>query len=347
MANWTLDNEYLTFDDVSLVPQFSDIESRHKINLYHSKNLSLAVPFISANMRTVTGVEMIKALDDIGGFGILHRFFNSINDLEKALIELNEAPYRFGVSIGVNEDSYPLLELYDKYHVIYLCIDIAHGYHDKTFKMIEYIKSKYENKFKIIAGNVATGEAATQLVDAGADIVKVGIGGGSHCTTRVVTGHGVPQLSAIRQVAEAREIYSKSGHSFGIIADGGIRNSGDIAKSIAAGADFVMLGKLLAGCEESPAELKRTVNGLEKIYRGSASFEAQKLRRDNIIAEGVQSSIPYTGPVKAIIYQLANGLKSALSYSGAHNLIEFQQKAQFIKITHNSYIEGTPHGANT
>lgn len=330
--------EYLTFDDVSLVPQYSDVASRHDVDLscgtHFGLGLTRSVPILSANMATVTDFDMCAAIWEAGGLGVLHRF--------QPLEEIVNAKFtKLVASVGV-DDYEERLEAYRSMGFNLLCVDVAHGHHQKVRKLLNYIRNKYGGYFTIIAGNVCTAEGAKFLVDAGADIIKVGVGPGSHCSTRVVTGHGIPQLSAI---LECKEALIKTPY-IGLIADGGIRNSGDIAKAIAAGADYVMIGRLFAGCEEAPSEAVSTPNGLVKVYRGSASYEAQLNRREKstIITEGVQSQVPYTGPVSDVVKRLANGLKSACSYSGASSLEGFKSKSKLIKVSSASYVEGTPHG---
>lgn len=329
----------LTFDDISLVPRYSTVASRHEVSLacgYHFGH-NLKVPILSANMRTVTGVSMCEAMERAGGLGVLHRF-QSLKEME----DIATMPDRPNMMVSIGVDDYKdRLELYNEYGFVNLCIDVAHGHHAKMANVLNDIRSLYGDRFFITAGNVCTAAGAKFLVKNGADTVKVGVGPGSHCTTRVVTGHGVPQFTAIQKIRHAVE------GEAAIIADGGIRNAGDIAKAIVAGADYVMIGRLLAGCAEAPSEAVMRPDGLKKVYRGSASYEAQISRRDKrtIIAEGVQSEIPYTGTVEQVVTKLSNGLKSACSYSGARTLNEFKEKAQYIEVTGASFVEGTPHGA--
>ncbi len=329
----------LTSDDVSLVPGLSNIKSRHDIDLSWGK-LGLKIPLISSNMDTVTEEDMAIAMHNEGGMGIIHRFLD-LQRLDQIIKRCKHVGATPCVSVGINGDSHELLDVAIKNNIRHYCVDVAHGHHSGVADMIGTIRrltKDWLGDVTIIAGNVCTLAGAKYLADAGANIIKVGVGPGSHCTTRVVTGHGVPQLTAIQDIRLG--LYP----DIEVIADGGIRNSGDIAKAIAAGADYVMLGRLLAGCEESPSESYRG----RKLYRGMASREAQKDRgrsNDKIIAEGVKSEIKVTGSVSDMIRKLRGGLASACSYAGASTLEEFKSKAKFIRVTQSSYIEGTPHGS--
>lgn len=341
--------EWLTYDDVLLVPQYSDIPSRKQIDLTSGK-LGLRVPFISANMDTITEENMAIAMHNAGGLGVIHRFLGP-KRLYQIIKRVKAAGAIPVVSIGINGDSDELLDVALKNKVTHFCIDVAHGHHKGVIDRIKQIRSLFENnpigpedfvksKPIIIAGNVATGLGLVDLAEAGADIIKVGIGPGSHCTTRIVTGHGVPQLSAIMDCAR----YSRD-LGVEIIADGGIRNSGDIAKAIAAGADYVMLGRILAGCDETPGDVCYLDGNKVKVYRGMASFEAQTDRGKRRAPEGVASYANITGPTQDKVAELADGLCSAFSYTAARDTKTFKENAVFVRVTHNSYIEGTPHGA--
>jgi len=338
----------LTYDDVLLVPGHSDISSRHDIDL-SSGELNLSTPFISANMDTVTEENMAIAMHEQGGMGIIHRFLcpERLDQIIKRIKSTGGSPC---VSVGINGDSEELLHVAIKNKVRLYCVDVAHGHHVGVAARIADIRrlTKGWEDVTIIAGNVATPSGARFLVSAGANVIKVGIGPGSHCTTRIVTGHGVPQLTAIKNIYNSLIEYWDDGSPVEIIADGGIRNSGDIAKALAVGADYVMLGRLLAGCKETPVETISRDGKRYKLYRGMASFGAQKDRgrtKKNIISEGVASDVPETGHVSDIIGELRGGLASAYSYTGARNTKEFKEKAKLIRVTSSSYVEGQPHGA--
>ena len=342
--------EWLTYDDVLLVPQLSSIRSRKNIDLKSGK-LNLSIPFISSNMDTVTEENMAIAMYNAGGAGIIHRFLNAdrLDQIIKRVKSCNALPI---ISVGVNEDSNDLILCALRNRCYAFCVDVAHGHHNAVAKRVMELRERIPHHTHegpiIIAGNVATPEGVRFLVEAGANIIKVGIGPGSHCTTRIVTGHGMPQLSAVAQcAAEAKKFIEYLDNPIEIIADGGIRNSGDIAKALGAGADYVMLGRLLAGTNEAPGEviMDSKIGKKVKFYRGMASLSAQNSIGKNRAPEGVSSTVEATGSVAKIIDNLADGLRSALSYTAVTNIAEFKEKATFVRVTHNSYIEGTPHGA--
>lgn len=328
----------LTFDDVVLVPQYSEVVSRKLV--YTTTQVggrTLKVPILSANMDTVTGLEMAKVMDELGGMGVLHRFASA----EQQLAWVKELGNKAVPSIGVHADDLVRAESYRKYTSA-ICVDIAHGHNKLAGDTVEHV---FKLGFStIIAGNIATADGAEYLVSKGANVVKVGVSPGSMCTTRVVTGHGYPQLSAITQVAKRLLRYPY----ITLVADGGIRNSGDIVKSIAAGADAVMIGGLFAGSDETPGELLPVKNGKQqKLYRGSASESAQKASRgfvSNDAPEGEHTYVDAKGPVKDIVANLMGGLRSGMSYAGAFTLHELQQNAVFARITANGLAEGKPHG---
>jgi IMP dehydrogenase len=335
-------NQAITFDDVLLEPQYSEVETRKNVDISTSLlGFKLLNPLISANMDTVTEANMAIAMNNLGGIGILHRY----QDIQAIVDQAKLIKQNGGIviaSIGVGSEAVNLGSwLIANKTADGLCIDIAHGDSKLMIETITAIKKDFPTA-KIIAGNVATYEGGKRLLEAGADALKVGIGPGAVCTTRRVTGHGVPQITAIAEVAELKKDFK-----FDLIADGGIRDSGDIAKALAFGADTVMIGSLFATTTEAPG----TIMQGQKIYRGMASREARsdfdpELPTD-YTPEGVAIMKPMTGPVSLVVNNLNGGLKSALSYSGSNNLTEFRQKVRFMLITGASHIEGTPHGMST
>ncbi len=331
------ETEHYCFDDVLLVPQYSEIESRKDIDISTEiAGINLNIPIISANMDSVTEDIMAQAMYECGGLGILHRYSN-FEKIFKQIEYLNANKVFPIPSIGVNDLDKKFIEELCKRSKIEelsiistVCIDIAHGNCKRTEEMIRLLKDLL---FKVIAGNVATLDGAIDLVEAGADVIKVGIGPGSLCTTRIVTGSGVPQLSAIMDVCHIK----KQNPNVKIIADGGIKNSGDIVKALAAGADAVMIGRLFAGCKETPGEVVRG----KKVYRGMASYSAQMDYNGEVhgTPEGEAIFVDAKGSVKDIVKQLSDGIRSGLSYSGASNIKELQKKAYFIKVSSNTLIE--------
>jgi len=322
----------LTFDDVLLVPNYGN-ESRDDGDVSAALGrYKYSIPVISANMDSITGPKMAAAMTDAGGLGILHRFMTvdenvlAFRQTAGFTISTDEV----GVSIGVGEKEQERAEALYSAGAQLFCIDIAHAHSKQMGKMIKWLRTEYKDVY-IIAGNVATYSGADYLVSCGADAVKVGIGAGSVCTTREVTGFGVPQLTAIMDCARIDKP---------IIADGGMRTSGDIVKALAAGATMVMLGGMLAGTDES-------LGGW--TYRGMASQEARQdyYRFDTgsgyRVAEGVSVDVFSRGPVTAVLAEIVGGIKSGLSYAGAKNLDDLRRKAQFIEITPATEREGRPH----
>jgi IMP dehydrogenase len=293
-------------------------------------------------MDTVTEYTMMAAMATLGGIGILHRFM-SIEDtgrnIRKFRSNFPEDP--LAVSIGVNGDTDARIALFKELGIDITCIDIAHGDNDRVIDLIGSLKDV--GRWDVIAGNIATPEAAERLCIAGVDAIKVGIGPGSMCTTRLMTGFGVPQLSAIIECAQIADQYNVP-----IIADGGIRTSGDIVKSLAAGADSVMVGSLLAGTQETPGEV-RTIGGNKfKEYRGMASKDAMVSWRgevpDGIAAEGESTLRSFIGPVSTVVQELLGGIRSGLSYNGSLNIVCLQTSAVFRFVSPNTIIENKPHG---
>ena len=331
--------EALTYDDILLVPQYSDIESRKEIDIGNAldEKIHLDLPIISAPMDTVTTTKMAIAMGKIGALGIIHRY----NSIEKQCAMVKEAWEHVeyvGAAVGVVGDY--LKRASRLYHngARILCVDVAHGHHKLAERAIKSIKELLKDDVHIIAGNIATLEGFNSMADWGADSIRCNIGGGSICSTRVQTGHGVPGLQTIFDCA-------KSDRDAKIIADGGIRSSGDIVKALAAGADLVMLGSMLAGTDESPGDMIiGALNTKTKVYRGMASKEAQFDWRGKFSSnEGISTTIPYKGSVKNVLTDLSNGIQSGLSYSGCRNITELQENAIFVRQTFSGLTESNPH----
>ena len=327
----------LTYDDVLLVPQYSDIRSRSQISIKSDlgKGIELDVPIIASPMDTVSETEMANGLGNMGGIAIIHRY-NTIEE-QSAMIASMPSEILVGAAVGVIGDFKNRARAAVEAGAKLICIDVAHGHHILMKEAITVIKEAMPN-VHIMAGNVATLEGFNDLADWGADSIRCNIGGGSICTTRIQTGHGVPGLETILQCA-------KSDRDAKIIADGGIKNSGDIVKALAAGADAVMLGSLLAGTDLSPGETFKGSNGeLRKAYRGMASAEAQKDWRGRVSsAEGVASSIPYRGELYHVVSELQRGIRSGFSYSGARSIKEMRAKAKWLRQTNASAVESSAH----
>lgn len=335
----------LTFDDVLLMPRHSEMNSRMTPNLSSrvTKNFSLKTPVIAANMDTVTEAEMAIKMAELGGMGILHRFMTpeeQINQIKLMRDKIRALGLPVAASIGVKEEGMRRADMLADAGVDILTIDIAHGDSVMMFETLEYVKKKYP-KIDIIAGNTAMPEGVKGLIEHGADAVKVGIGPGSMCTTRIITGCGVPQLTAVAMcVMEARK------YNVPVIADGGIKTSGDIVKAFAAGADTVMLGSMLSGTLETPGE---TVGGKKK-YRGMASKDAQVSWRGDLpkgmAPEGEARWIASKGPVENIIFELSGGIRSGMTYLNAQTIADINKNARFMEMTSSGMVESKPHGLN-
>ena len=357
----------LTYDDIQLVPQYSNIPTRTQINLKTlvSRRYGLLNPIVASPMDTVCGLEMAYKMFKLGGVGCIHRF-NSIEEQSNIVKELYHRIYsneyilhwrnsNFGftewgvhlddwhaeiphipimASIGVSEsDKQRAKSLVDNGCNIIL-IDVAHGHHENVRKMIEWCKTNLDEKVDVIAGNIATKESAQELESWGADGLRVGIGGGSLCTTRVKTGFGVPNVSCLEDITSVAKTP--------VMADGGIRSSGDISKALAIGASSVMLGSLIAGTDEAPGQIVETPKGLYKRYRGSASLETKVTHgQQTRNVEGESTTIPYKGGVKFIVNGLIDGVKSALSYGGAEDLEHFSPS--YVLVTNSGINEAKPH----
>ena len=341
--------EALTFDDVLLLPKYSNVlPSNTDIFLNLTKKIYLKVPFLTSAMDTVTESKMATAIAIEGGMGIIHRNLN-IKNQSSEVKKVKSKSLLVGAAIGTNKEDLDRARSLISNGVDLIVIDTAHGHSEKVLKTLSKIK-KITKKIPVCVGNIATGEAAKKLYNSGADIIKVGIGPGSICTTRMVAGIGVPQISAIMDVKKALKKRNVK-----IISDGGIKFSGDIAKALAAGADAIMMGSIFAGTEESPGKKFKIKGKIYKQYRGMGSIGAmsagsanryfQKNFKDKskFVPEGVEGRVEYKGKVSKIIYQLQGGLRSSMGYIGAKNLKEINKKAKFVKITKAGFYESMVH----
>ena len=341
--------EALTFDDVLLLPKYSRIlPINTDISLRLTKKILLKVPFLTSAMDTVTESLMAIAIAKEGGLGIIHRNLK-IKDQTKEVRKVKNKKLLVGAAVGTNKDDLDRVRSLTSNGVDLIVIDTAHGHSEKVIKTLSTIK-KIAKDIPVCVGNIATGEAAKQLYNSGADVIKVGIGPGSICTTRMVAGIGVPQISAIIEVKKA--LYKKQ---ISIISDGGIKFSGDVAKALAAGADAIMMGSIFAGTDESPGKKFKDKGKIYKQYRGMGSIGAmssgsanryfQKNFKDKskFVPEGVEGRVEYKGKVSKIIYQLQGGLRSSMGYIGAKNLKELNKKGKFVKITKAGFYESMVH----
>jgi IMP dehydrogenase len=322
-----------TFDDVTLVPQFNNVPSRTEPDLstWLTRDIKIGMPLIPSNMDSVIGPELAEIILANGGMPIFHRF----TKVEEQIRWVKRFGAKTFVSCGLNGTS-DLFSVLDE-GPAGVCIDVAHGHSNRMFEMIQLIKKKYPH-LQVIAGNVCISLGYHELVSSGADAVKVGIGPGAACTTRVITGFGVPQFSAIQECSEMAEKLRVP-----IIADGGIRSSDDVVKALAAGAATVMIGKLFALTTESAAK-KRENASEESMYakfRGQASRDFQEEYygglKEKTVAEGTDFWAPISGPAQNLIDRLLGGLRSGMTYGGARSIKELQRKAEFRFVT-SSYI---------
>jgi len=336
-----LKSKTVSFDDVLLSPQYSEISSRSDIKIRQTLRGvgDFYMPVISSPMDTVTGKNMSIEMSRLGGVGVVHRY-NTIQEQARIVAEVATPDRRVGAAIGVGDEFIQRATALVNAGVSFLCIDVAHGHHVKVRYALEALRNTFGDGLHIMAGNVATLEGFNDLADWGADSIRVGIGGGSICSTRIETGHGVPTLQSVIDC-------SMSDRDATLIADGGIKNSGDIVKALAAGADFVMLGSLLAGTEETPCGVVMVDGELRKQYRGMASKDAQNDWRGSYRSvEGISHTVPLRGPVETTLNEINFGIRSGLSYSGAKNIPELQNKAQFIQQTTAGQYESSTHVRN-
>ncbi|AEH38438.1 guanosine monophosphate reductase [Halopiger xanaduensis] len=322
----------LSYGDVLLVPKRSPVDSRSNVDLEtnFTPNLELGTPLVSAAMDTVTETELAIELSRNGGIGVLHRFLTP-EEQANQVEEVKDAGERVAAAVGINEDHVGRSAALVEAGVDALVVDVAHGHLERTLEAVAEIHEEFPDT-DLVAGNVATPAGVEDLAAAGADCVKVGIGPGSHCTTRKVAGAGVPQLTAVDDCADAAEDLDVT-----ICADGGIRTSGDAVKALMAGADTVMMGSLFAGTEEAPGAVVEVEGTKYKRSRGMATTTAAENRDDkdeaNVRAdEGVEALTPYKGPVADVVKEFCAGIQSGLSYCGGHTIPAAREKAEFIRV---------------
>ena len=342
--------EALTFDDVTLAPNYSEIlPSETNTSIKLSKNLTLKIPLISSAMDTVTEGSMAAAIAKKGGIGVIHRNLS----IEKQIFEIKKVKQKkllVGAAVGASPEEHRRAKRILKEDLDLIVVDTAHAHTKKVSDIIKMIVKTKPKKTTLCAGNIATAEAAKFLIKLGVDAIKVGIGPGSICTTRLVAGIGVPQLSAIMNV--------KSGvgnRKVSIIADGGIKFSGDIAKALAAGADAVMIGSLFAGTDQAPGKIIKKNGKLFKSFRGMGSigamnkgsadryFQTKQKNSSKYVPEGVEGLVKYKGKVDKVIYQLVGGLKSSMGYLGSKKITHLRKKPKFYKITKAGFFESMVH----
>lgn len=374
--------EGLTFDDVLLLPRHSEVLPKDVcLTIRLTSEIELKSPLVSAAMDTVTEAKLAIALAQEGGLGIIHKnmpiqtqitevkkvknFENGVlrnadlitaKDLQKAkekplTSKDKRGQLRVGAAIGVGPDAKERAIALIEAGADILCIDTAHGHSQQVIDSVRWLKKEHP-EIPLIAGNIATADAAEALANAGADVIKVGVGPGSICTTRIITGVGVPQITAIMQVANALQ-----GRPVSIIADGGIRYSGDLCKALAAGAQAVMIGSLFAGTEEAPGKIELYQGQSYKTYRGMGSLGAmqqgssdryfqESSESSKLVPEGIEGRIPYKGPLPTIIHYLLGGVRAGMGYLGSRTIPELHQKAQFIKLTAAGMRESHVHNVN-
>ena len=345
--------EALTFDDVTLVPKYSEIlPSEVDTSIKLTENLKLKIPLLSSAMDTVTESKMAIAIAKAGGIGIIHRNL----DIKKQVAEIKKVKKEkllVGAAVGAGLDEFKRAEIILKENIDMIVVDTAHGHTKKVSEIIKFIKKKKSKKTALCAGNIASASAAKFLLNLGVDIIKVGIGPGSICTTRLVAGIGVPQLSAILTVRNG-----VTNKKVKIISDGGIKYSGDLAKAFAAGADAVMIGSLFAGTDETPGKLIKKNGKLFKSFRGMGSvgamnkgsadryFQSKQKNNSKYVPEGVEGYAKYKGKVGDIIFKLIGGLKSSMGYLGSKQIKFLRDKPQFVKITKAGFYESMVHNVD-
>lgn len=359
----------LAFDDVLLYPDYSDFK-REDIGLETNltKKIKLKIPFVSSPMDTVTESKLAIALAELGGVGVIHRNL-VVQDQIKEVIKVKKKGLLVGAAIGASDGYQVRVDKLIKNKVDFIIVDSAHGFTKTIINVVKFIKNNYP-RFQVIAGNVATFEGAQALIKAGVDGIRVGMGPGAICTTRIISGMGVPQITAILETCRAAKQ-----EKVPAIADGGIRYSGDMVKALTAGASTLMMGSYFASCEEAPGEIfqlkaeqiptkfKNIINKEQKsyifkTYRGMGSIGAMKkgseIKSEDefhgkdyksriLVAEGVEGLVPVKGTIADIVNHAIGGIKSGMYYVGAKSIQDLHKKVKFMRITQASLIESHPH----
>lgn len=364
MMNGKVIKEAYTFDDLLLVPAKSEVvPAQVKLQTRLTDKITLNIPIVSAAMDTVTEDAMAIMLAKLGGMGFVHKnmpveaqaaMIKAVKEteVESSFEDANIDPQgrlRVGAAVGVGESSLERVRALVDAGVDIVAVDSAHGHSQGVIDTVRMIRAEFP-ELDIVGGNIVTAQGATDLIYAGANVIKVGVGPGSICTTRVVAGVGVPQLTAVNDVYSVARQYG-----MGVIADGGIKLSGDIAKALAAGGSCVMLGGLLAGTEETPGEVMEVFGKKVKGYVGMGSLSAMQRGSSDryfqggvselkkLVPEGIEATVPFKGSIRDVIYQMLGGLRSGMGYCGCGTIEEMHQKAQFVKITGAGLRESHPH----
>lgn len=344
MMNKYSDTKQLCFDDILMVPQHSEINSRSDVDLSMKigSDMVLGFPVIASPMDTVCELDMAVAIAKHGGLGIIHRFMPISEQVSQVLSAVHEYNVGVGVAIGAKGDYLKDAEKLVDAGASVILIDTANGHSQYAIQAVKNLRMMFKD-IHIMAGNVSTYQGFKALAKAGANSIRVGIGGGSACTTRMVSGHGVPTLASVMEISTMKD---KSKYSnVAIIADGGIRTPGDMVKAFAAGADAVMLGSMLSGTEETPGSIMIDETGKYKSFRGMASAEAN-IGKDIAVAEGISTKVVYKGSVSDIFKNIRGGLGSGCSYSGVHRLKDLCNDAMYIEVSSLSVSESKPHALN-
>ena len=345
--------EALTFDDVTMAPKYSEVlPSEVNTSTQLSKNLLLKIPLLTSAMDTVTESKMAIAIARAGGIGVIHRNLDIKKQIEE-IRKVKKLKLLVGAAVGAGPLELKRAKAILKEKIDLIVVDTAHAHSKKVAEIIKEIKKIKNNKTTLCAGNIATAEAAKFLIKLGVDVVKVGIGPGSICTTRLIAGIGVPQLSAILEVKKGVK-----NNRTKIISDGGIKYSGDLAKALSAGADAIMIGSLFAGTMETPGKLIKKNGKFYKSFRGMGSVGAmnkgsadryfQKKQKDvsKYVPEGVEGFVKFKGDVENIIYKLVGGLRSSMGYLGAKKVSSLKNKPNFVKITKAGFYESMVHNVD-